>query len=123
MSCGPVAFDVNPKRVQVIVAVPTPSKQGALGGFTGNFWNARGDRELPDGRPKVHMVERNGWNAQLWIKAKKCRTKLAQTKRNEDIFKLIDRAEKWLAVNKVTNPILKWETKAWGEIPADFGRK
>ncbi|MDA9235147.1 ribonuclease H, partial [Polaribacter sp.] len=21
------------------------------------------------------------------------------------------------------NPILKWETKAWGEIPADFGRK
>ena len=33
-------------------------------------------------------------NAQLWIKAKKCRTKLAQTKRNEDIFKLIDRAEK-----------------------------
>ena len=62
-------------------------------------------------------------NAQLWIKAKKCRTKLAQTKRNEDIFKLIDRAEKWLATNRVTNPILKWKTEEWGEIPADFGRK
>lgn len=62
-------------------------------------------------------------NAQLWIKAKTCRTKLEKTARNGKIFELIDRAEKWLALNKVTNPILKWETEAWGEIPADFGRK
>jgi ribonuclease HI len=62
-------------------------------------------------------------NAMLWIKAKTCRTKLERTKRNAPIFELIDRAEKWLAVNKVTNPIIKWETKIWGEIPADFGRK
>ena len=61
--------------------------------------------------------------AQSWIKAKTCRTKLDATSRNKDIFTLIDRAEKWLAVNKVTNPILKWETDKWGEIPADFGRK
>ena len=33
------------------------------------------------------------------------------------------RAEKWLATNTYTNPIIKWETKQWGEIPADFGRK
>ncbi len=25
--------------------------------------------------------------------------------------------------NSFLNKILKWETKAWGEIPADFGRK
>jgi ribonuclease HI len=62
-------------------------------------------------------------NAMLWIKAKTCRTKLERTKRNAPIFELIDRAEKWLAVNNVTNPIIKWETKTWGEIPADFGRK
>ncbi len=62
-------------------------------------------------------------NAQIWVKAKKCRTKLAHTGRNAEIFQLIERAEKWLALNKVTNPILKWETDAWGEIPADFGRK
>ena len=61
--------------------------------------------------------------AQSWIKAKKCRTKLEPTKRNHDIFVLIDRAEKWLATNKVTNPIIKWNTEEWGEIPADFGRK
>lgn len=62
-------------------------------------------------------------NAQLWIKAKKCRTKLARTALNAEIFHLIDRAEKWLANNKITNPILKWKTEEWGEIPADFGRK
>ena len=31
--------------------------------------------------------------------------------------------EKWLKENKYTTPILKWETREWGEIPADFGRK
>lgn len=62
-------------------------------------------------------------NAQIWIKARKCRTKLERTARNGKIFELIERAERWLAQNKVTNPIIKWETADWGEIPADFGRK
>jgi len=61
--------------------------------------------------------------AQGWIKKGKCNTKLEPTGRNKKIFDLIDRAEKWLAVNKITNPVLKWETEFWGEIPADFGRK
>ena len=29
----------------------------------------------------------------------------------------------WLKNNTYTTTIVKWETKAWGEIPADFGRK
>lgn len=62
-------------------------------------------------------------NAQIWIKAKKCRTKLEDMGDNDRIFELIERAEKWLETNKVTNPILKWQTEEWGEIPADFGRK
>jgi ribonuclease HI len=61
--------------------------------------------------------------AQGWVKKGKCNTKLEPTKRNGQIFQLIDRAEKWLAMNKITNPIIKWETEDWGEIPADFGRK
>jgi ribonuclease HI len=61
--------------------------------------------------------------AQGWIKKGICNTKLETTKRNAPIFDLIERAEKWLAVNKITNPVLKWETDVWGEIPADFGRK
>jgi ribonuclease HI len=35
----------------------------------------------------------------------------------------MERAEKWLNENTYSNKLLKWETKAWGENPADFGRK
>ncbi|MFJ1378119.1 viroplasmin family protein [Capnocytophaga canimorsus] len=58
-----------------------------------------------------------------WIRLKKCKTKNKPTAANEKIFELIDRAETWLNENTFSNRILKWETKAWGEIPADFGRK
>jgi ribonuclease HI len=62
-------------------------------------------------------------NAIKWIGLKQCRTKLAQTQANAPVFDLIARAEKWLAENDFRTPILKWDTEAWGEIPADFGRK
>lgn len=55
-----------------------------------------------------------------WVKAGKCRTKAIP---GQDIKILIVRAEKWLATHTYKNPIWKWETKVWGEIPADFGRK
>lgn len=58
-----------------------------------------------------------------WIKAKKCRTKVEKTRANAKLFELIARGEKWLRENTFETTILKWETKAWGEIPADFGRK
>ena len=62
-------------------------------------------------------------NAMLWVKLKKCRTKLAHTRKNVALFELIARAETWLAENQYSNKILKWETQDWGENPADFGRK
>lgn len=58
-----------------------------------------------------------------WVRRKKCKTKLDSTGRNGEIFELIERAEKWLNENFFSNKLLKWETKIWGEIPADFGRK
>lgn len=58
-----------------------------------------------------------------WIKAKKCKTKLERTANNTEVFARIEAAEKWLATNTYTTKIYKWDTKAWGEIPADFGRK
>lgn len=62
--------------------------------------------------------------AMSWIKAKKCKTKLEQDETNKPIFELIRRAENWLMDNQpLSNTILKWDTKQWGEIPADFGRK
>lgn len=61
--------------------------------------------------------------AQSWIRQGVCRTSLPATARNAPIFALIEQAEAWLSDNLVTNPILKWDTENWGEIPADFGRK
>jgi ribonuclease HI len=58
-----------------------------------------------------------------WVRKKKCGTKLAPHSSNKILFELIDRAESWLRSNTYSTSILKWETKAWGEIPADFGRK
>ncbi len=58
-----------------------------------------------------------------WVKQKKCKTNLRRTGKNDKIFELIERAEHWLQTNSYENPILKWDTARWGEIPADFGRK
>ncbi|MBP5797726.1 MAG: ribonuclease H family protein [Bacteroidales bacterium] len=69
-------------------------------------------------------------NAQKWVREKKCKTKLQQNEKNEYLFELIARAEKWLHENEQwmrdnanTIPVLKWKTEIWGEIPADYGRK
>ncbi|MCX8020296.1 MAG: ribonuclease H family protein [Chitinophagaceae bacterium] len=59
----------------------------------------------------------------LWVKNKKPKTQLVPTPSNKKIFELLNRAVKWLEQNNYENPILKWETKSWGENPADFGRK
>ena len=58
-----------------------------------------------------------------WVLKKKCNTKLISCVENQPLFELIKRAEKWLRTHKFSTRIVKWETKAWGEIPADFGRK
>lgn len=58
-----------------------------------------------------------------WVKQGKCKTKLPPSGNNRRLFNLVARAEKWLAEHRYTNPIRKWETRVWGEIPADFGRK
>lgn len=61
--------------------------------------------------------------AMKWVRDKKVNTKLERLPVNEKMFKLVDRALKWLETHEYSNKIIKWETAAWGEIPADFGRK
>lgn len=62
-------------------------------------------------------------NAQKWIRQGFCKTTLEENEVNAPIFDLIRRAELWLRTHTFRVPIYKWETKEWGEIPADFGRK
>ena len=61
-------------------------------------------------------------NAIAWVKVKKCNTKLEHLPSNKILFDFISNAEEAL---KRYPPfkVLKWDTRAWGEIPADFGRK
>ena len=78
------------------------------------------------------LEKKNGWkypiysdsvNAQIWIRQKKCKTKLQRNAKNAYLFELVARAEKWLNENAIEVPVLKWKTEIWGEIPADYGRK
>jgi ribonuclease HI len=61
-------------------------------------------------------------NAISWIKAGKCNTRLERLPSNKILFALIANAEETLKVSR-TFRVLKWDTQAWGENPADFGRK
>ena len=61
--------------------------------------------------------------AMSWVRKKICNTKLERNTKNKPVFDLVDRAVDWLKNNSYETVIVKWETKAWGEIPADFGRK
>ena len=62
-------------------------------------------------------------NAITWVKKKKCKTTLERSEKTEKLYQIIWRAEMWLHTHDYRNPILKWPTDQWGEIPADFGRK
>lgn len=58
-----------------------------------------------------------------WVKKKKCKTQMERNETTEHLFRIIMRAEEWLKKHNVTANVEKWNTKEWGEIPADFGNK
>ena len=72
---------------------------------------------------KKKIIYSDSITAMSWVRKKRCQTKLTRSKGNEEVFILVDRALLWLKENKYSAIIKKWETKNWGEIPADFGRK
>lgn len=58
-----------------------------------------------------------------WLKKQEINSNLARDSTTKEIWELADRALKWLHSNTYENKVLKWNTEAWGEIKADFGRK
>lgn len=58
-----------------------------------------------------------------WVRHKKHKSIVLPTAENEIIFDLLNRAEFWLQNHTYKTPIIKWNTRCWGEIPADYGRK
>jgi ribonuclease HI len=74
-------------------------------------------------RKELKLVYSDSLNAISWVKQKKCKTKLEKNDKNMIVFEHIQRAIAWLNKNEYEAKILKWNTAAWGEIPADYGRK
>ncbi|TBL71257.1 ribonuclease H [Paenibacillus thalictri] len=58
-----------------------------------------------------------------WVRNKAVASNLVRDASTEQIWTLVDRAVQWLKSNSYPNKVLKWETKKWGEIKADYGRK
>ncbi|MCL4110514.1 UNVERIFIED_CONTAM: hypothetical protein GTU68_047763 [Idotea baltica] len=77
-------------------------------------------QKLEDSKRIIYTDSRT---AMAWVRNKKVKTNLKKDPSNALLFDLIERGVLWLKNNNYPNKIIKWETKAWGEIPADFGRK
>lgn len=75
----------------------------------------RGDHTTP--------IYSDSMTAQSWVRNRRSKTKLEPTESNAKVFELLQRADKWIATHTPQNPIIKWDTDEWGEIPADFNRK
>ena len=58
-----------------------------------------------------------------WIRNRRSKTSIVPNERNAPLLDVLKRADYWIATHSIPNPLLKWETERWGEIPADFGRK
>jgi ribonuclease HI len=79
-------------------------------------WLSKNKKKIP-----IYSDSENGIS---WVNRGECKTKLKHTGKNTIIFTLIHSAENWLAENELdTDAVLKWDTREWGENPADFGRK
>ena len=74
------------------------------------------------GRPDIPIYS-DSVTAQSWLRHRKVKTTLTPTPENEPIRSILARAIAWMDTHPVQNPIIKWNTDEWGEIPADFGRK
>ncbi len=79
------------------------------------------DRNLPI------QIYTDSVTALAWFRNKKANTTANTTgKATEELSDLLVKAEKFLVTHDEFlkgSKILKWETKDWGEIPADYGRK
>ncbi|QQK75535.1 viroplasmin family protein [Salicibibacter cibarius] len=78
-------------------------------------WQAKQEMERP--------IYSDSQTAITWVENKKAKPTLPRDKTTKEIWDAIDWAEKWLQTHKISVPIKKWDTQAWGEIKADYERK
>lgn len=71
----------------------------------------------------VHNIYSDSVSGMAWVRTRKVKTQLKPTSRNQKVFEMMARAVAWLNTHRFPGKVMKWDTSAWGEIPADFGRK
>jgi len=105
--------------VEIFHRGPFPEGTINIGEFlaivTGLVWLKQNKLTIP--------LYSDSYNGLLWVQNKRMNTKLQRSSKNEELFCIVDKAMEWLKNNSCDNLLLKWVTSAWGEIPADFGRK
>lgn len=110
---------ILPEGREVFRRGPFPKGTTNIGEFlaivTGLVWLKQNNSSLPVYSDSITGIK--------WVKMKRINTKLEWTESNKTLFEVVEKAIDWLHENVYDNKILKWETEAWGEIPADFGRK
>lgn len=60
--------------------------------------------------------------ALTWVKNQKINTEIDKYK-GALAIQDAEKCVRWLSEQKRITTLIKWETKVWGEIPADFGHK
>lgn len=67
-------------------------------------------------KKRGEVVYSDSTTAISWVKNARCNTTFSYS------GDMIKRAEKWLKTHS-RGQVKKWDTRRWGEIPADFNRK
>lgn len=75
----------------------------------------------------IHYCKKNNISPNIYSDSKTAmawvRKRAVNTSFNGDINVRLEKACKYLNTIDMDLNILKWQTKEWGEIPADYGRK
>lgn len=94
---------------------------------TVNIWEyialLRGMKWLIDNKKFDRSIYSDSRTAMTRVSKGKHRSMLTWTNRNAPLKHALQQWELWFQQTKPEIKILKWNTKDWGEIPADFGRK
>lgn len=62
--------------------------------------------------------------AMSWVRNRRVRSEsMVLGKTSEQIEAMVTAALNWLVDHEIHSRVLKWKTRAWGEVPADYGRK
>lgn len=80
-------------------------------------------RYLQENNDSDTIIYTDSVSAIAWVRNGKVNSMLKQNKDTAQLWRAIDEALDWLLRNNYKNPIIKWETRLWGESKADFGRK